>query len=73
MKDEIEEKREKAYWKIQTWICFLTITIYMVTWNVTILIIGGIIFTFNAVIKRKKYQENNQNQHSDHNLEHRIE
>lgn len=73
MNNEIEEKREKAYWTIQVWICLLTITMYMVTWNVSILIIGWIVFTFNAIIKNKKDQENDQNQELDHQLEHKKE
>ncbi len=66
MKDEIEEKREKAYWTIQTWICLLTITIYMITWNVTILFIGWALFIYNAVIKNKKIEKIEQKEKSDH-------
>ncbi len=73
MEKDIEEKREKAYWSIQTWICLLTITIYMITWNVIILFIGWAIFIFNAVIKNKKDRENNQNQELDHELEYKKE
>jgi len=53
--------KEKAYWTIQIWIIFITISMYMVLSDPVILIVGWLVFIFNTILRKKDQDRNPDN------------